>query len=208
MPNWCSSTITFVGADAEKLYYDIQKWTSKENKDPDADSNWLGNILRGADIDIEDYSCRGYITYIEPFEEDAFYIDTETAWSPMLKMWRDVIAKKGYNIEILFTAIEPGWGIYTSNDDTIIGTYILDYHLPENLDSSVCHDYGYDYTEHEVEEEDLVEILQDVLKTKTEDVNELISRALEEDFSVYTEDESSYYISINKMEPSSIEDWD
>lgn len=127
MPNWCFTNISLNcnnKRDANDVYQTIEHWLSYKGKHNDWGKNWLGNILINSglyaadDIDRKEHpNCRGCVTYIECYEEQVI-IQTETAWVPMLQMWKEVCDKifPGKDIEIIYSAEEPGCGVFWSND--------------------------------------------------------------------------------------------
>lgn len=127
MPNWCATTYRFHGTkeELEVLNNKIKEWTSASFIKTDFGDPWLGNILVGSGlkdrIDNPDKNlnlrCRGTLIGIEDLNCDShgdytFDLWTETAWSPMPKMWLAVIEALGLNVEFSFYAEECGDEIY------------------------------------------------------------------------------------------------
>ena len=159
MPNWCMTTIKFTGAfdDVTNLHDRIVKYTSEELLKSDFGPMWLGNVVLGFELckpenlDAEDSPrCRGSITSItevyHPTEdgESYFYIDTETAWRPMLKMWTSIIDKEYPSenpdikrIQISYIATEPGNELYSTNDFDEWGDCLYDYGF-EDEKNGIC----------------------------------------------------------------------
>lgn len=166
MPNWCSTNITIQHNDVEKvktLYEKLENWTNRNYMDNDFGHYWLGNIVLGANIGtIDDLECRGSIEYMN-YHDNAIKIDTETAWSPQLEMWKKIIDKYLPGGELSYTAIEPGCGIYCTNDPYMIGKYNVDVWDTDIMDS--CYN---------IDEDDLKEELQELLNTKIDDIDTLI----------------------------------
>lgn len=136
MPNWCYTNIRIVCSkeeQAKKIYEQLKEW---ENSDvalgTDFERGWLGRFLIQAgittpeNIDSCDVRCRGSIAYIG-IDDNVVVIDTETAWAPMLKMWKLIIDKfwKDDVDEILYVATEPGIGLYQSNDPYYDNMYAI-----------------------------------------------------------------------------------
>ena len=128
MPNWTNTTYVFRSKEKEPIETfrnNLLSWTKEKpiiENAWDGSPYWLGNILlhAGFNYDKEKRSfdccrCRGTLENIgELEEEDArgehffyFYIDTETAWTEMPKMWELIIHKLYPNkIEFGFLAID------------------------------------------------------------------------------------------------------
>lgn len=183
MPNWCSTRITINHNDnneLEKLENLIDEWTSKNYTENGFGTKWLGNIVLGSgigtvDTDINtDIRCRGSLCYMERMDGQ-LVIDTETAWSPMLKMWTKIIDKYLPDAEFIFTAEECGCGIYDTNDECLIGKYIVD-----------CWDdiEGKDEIESnwEADEEYVIDLLNDLFDTKEANVDKLIRMFEDSDY--------------------------
>ena len=140
MPNWCYTNISFNSENKnnlKKLYNFIEKATSNKSKYADVSdfgSNWLGNVLLECDLmtldDVKNNTvpcrCRGSIIYVD-ITDDQVIVDTETAWVPMMQVWHKVVEKLNLDdVDIIYTAEEPGCELYWTNDPTIVGTYILE----------------------------------------------------------------------------------
>lgn len=159
MPNWCTTTIKFTGAfdDVTNLHDRIVKYTSEELLKSDFGPMWLGNVVLGFELckpenlDTEDSPrCRGSITSITEVyhptedEDSCFYIDTETVWEPMLKMWSMIIDKEypsedsnEKRIRITYIANECGGELYTTNDFDEWGDCMYDYAF-EDDENNIC----------------------------------------------------------------------
>ena len=135
MPNWCSTRVTLRCKDeaASHAVYDKLKSWNKSVMDTDFGDAWLGNILVNSGFCSGEkacYSpslrCRGFILWIKTDGQDVL-IDTETAWAPMLQMWRIVCDRCFPEVtKILYTAEEPGMEVFITNDEDIVGNVILD----------------------------------------------------------------------------------
>lgn len=172
MPNWCSTNIAFYGnAEIIKDFNEkLTKWTKEEPLyGSDFGSVWLGNILAhtfGIDfvdstLNNRDLKYRGYITYVDDDLYDVignygitgkkyFSVYTDTAWAPMIKMWRLIINKlygKWADIHIAYMANEEGCELnWIWDPEHIIADSQLLYHL------SV-------YNEDDIEQLDNIEIV-------------------------------------------------
>lgn len=135
MPNWCNTTYRVVGEKEEvKKFYDLamKTWNGvKNDKHPNSD-RWLGTFVDLLD-GPEDAYARGWITCPPELSDDGCEctIYCDTAWSEP-HQWREFIQSK-LDVFIYYIAIEPGCGIYLSNDDEYIDKYYVDA-TPEQLD--------------------------------------------------------------------------
>ena len=134
MPNWCSTTIEFSGDETAIIdfYKRLTEYTSKEFVKSDFGNWWLGNIVLGFGFTVDkpdSPSCRGYLvgTGIYLSEDNILRVTTETAWVPMLHMWRMIIDKH-YSTEdsdnlinMTWVAEEFGCDLYYTNDISIWG---------------------------------------------------------------------------------------
>ena len=136
MPNWCFTNITLncKSNDVAKRVHDkIDQWTSTNAIENGFGENWLGNVLinsgcrKGEEINTTNCPrCRGDIVWLD-VSENQVNIQTETAWSPMMEMWREVCEKAfpEEDIEIIYTSEETGmWEFYT-NDPYYRDKYIF-----------------------------------------------------------------------------------
>lgn len=187
MPNWCYTNINICHNDKNKLkdFFDkVEEWRKKPYKTNDFDTyslGWLGNIVgnsglaewkvkeNGREDFVPSISCRGSLQTFE-LHENSINIDTETAWGPMLEMWRLLCDKYLPGADIYYTAEESGNGLYQTNDPNVDGTYYIDiWEPPEEFED--------EESMYEAEESDAIEFLQRVLHTEETDINKLIDMA-------------------------------
>ena len=187
MPNWCYTNITICHNDKNKLkdFFDkVEEWRKKPYKTNDFDTyslGWLGNIVgnsglaewkvkeNGREDFVPSISCRGSLQTFE-LHDDSINIDTETAWGPMLEMWRLLCDKYLPGADIYYTAEESGNGLYQTNDPDVADTYYIDiWEPPEEFED--------EESMYEAEESDAIEFLQRVLHTEETDINKLIDMA-------------------------------
>ncbi len=167
MPNWCYQNIIINCKNevkAEELFKKIEEWTSHNFIKNGFGHNWLGNVVGNSGIDtiengdFQKYGCRGEITDMDMYGEE-ITIHADTAWSPMLQLWKAVCDKYCPEAEITFEATEPGVGLFLTNDEDLIGKY--------NLDSwSDKIDPAWD-----ISKEDLIHILKEYFESDSEDIN-------------------------------------
>ena len=187
MPNWCYTNINIYHNDKNKLkdFFDkVEEWRKKPYKTNDFDTyslGWLGNIVgnsglaewkakeNGREDFVPSISCRGSLQTFE-LHDNSINIDTETAWGPMLEMWRLLCDKYLPGAEIYYTAEESGNGLYQTNDPDVAGTYYIDiWEPPEEFED--------EESMYEAEESDAIEFLQRILHTQETDINKLIDMA-------------------------------
>lgn len=212
MPNWCCTKIIFHGnkLEIEDFHKKLDEWTSNALMPNGFGTNWLGNVLCGAGLEDridssrseQTLRCRGSVTYLEDVEinsdEDAtFYIDVETAWSPMVKMWINVIKTLDYKtVGFSYLAEEIGLELYEIYDP--YGDFTEKYYVDvwvdgedeENeklcrLQDHICYDT----------DKELIVALQDLLETEESNLSTLIEKARNYPFK--SEDS---YISIHEYE--------
>ena len=197
MPNWCYTNITISHHDetkVEDLYKKICEWSHKDFCENGFHDGWLGNIVGNSGIadplGKDAPRCRGTLNSIY-FEGGQISLSTETAWAPMLKMWRMLLDKYLPDAELIFTAEEPGCGLFETNDPDVIGKYYIDVcdDPPEDADKDYC-DSCWD-----AEEDYTRTFLQKALKTEESDINKLIKM----------NDDSWFYVS--QWEESRMEEW-
>lgn len=193
MPNWCYTQITISHDDQkeiDKLYNLIEEWTSKNYKQSDFGNYWLGNIVGNSGIDTWDgdfkIRCRGRLFDLNKSEKE-LYIATETAWTPMLRMWLKILEKYSPDAQLIYTAEEPGCCIYVTNNLDLKDKYIID-------DWSDCYDYAGD----EYSQEDVIKILQEITGNHEEHRFDYLMN----EFSM-----GDYELSINPWEFVKAEEW-
>lgn len=137
MPNWCNTCIMFQGNkyDIEKFHTQLNEWTSKTFIKTDFGETWLGNILYGAHLSYlvdnannDSVRCRVWVDIIGDIEDGSddtyiFTVFTETAWSPMSRLFDEVIKKFKYNIKYAYQAEESGCGLYEIYDPDDLGFF-------------------------------------------------------------------------------------
>lgn len=129
MPNWCYSEYAFTGPKIalEDLHEKINRYTSKPRYDGSEVKHycfgrfWLSNIVGGFGLDPEQERCRGEVFDIN-LTDEALFVSTETAWSPMPTMWENILEKHYADdngvpyVSFVFAAEEPGMCIYVNTD--------------------------------------------------------------------------------------------
>lgn len=198
MPNWCYTNIEIHTEDKdamEEFYQKLQDWTSVNFINNGFGLKWLGNIVGNsgiAEIDETGNSsipCRGYI--IDMCLLDAhktIQICTETAWTPMLKMWLLLMKEYLPDAKIIYSADEPGCEICATNDNDLAGRYLID-----------SWDALEGYEGFALSEKELVEILQEILISEETNISHLCDLLDESDY--------SNYISIRQWEYVFPEEW-
>lgn len=197
MPNWCFTKITINHWDQrglERLDALLDEWTSKDYKENGFGLEWLGNIVGNSGIGTiteegkATYSCRGRMTY-KDLADNQLLIDTETAWSPMLKMWIALVERYLPDAEIIYTADECGCGLYCTNDPTLENCYIIDSWDIDEVES-----------DWEASEKTVIKTLQKLLNSKKRKIDALLKE--------FEDSEYSDGMSINKWDFEPITVWE
>ena len=145
MPNWCSTDIIISNSDSnvlKNLESEFDKalhWNKIPNGFGEA---WLGNILNylgytEEEIVQEKMRCRGEVTWMKMRNDGKLYINTDTAWIPMLQPFLKMIEKYAPDSELTYYAEELGCEIICTNDYEMVGKIhvcIYDDNIPDELD--------------------------------------------------------------------------
>lgn len=207
MPNWCVTDVEVSGKKDEltKLYKLIKKWVSKTIGDylnPEYLSNMIkeSKVLTRAELKTIPHfgTCRfGYIAGIQ-FQKDGLLIRFSTPYNKsMLLMWVKIFDKYLTDYTMYYMSENSGEDIYITNNPKYIGTYNFDVEDYDSLEEKLG-DGNVPETESYISEKRINEILQYLLESESNDIDELI-----------TEFNSSYFvddISINKFDFVPIED--
>lgn len=179
MPNWCSTRIIIKCNDEEKMKNfeeKLRELISHNYMENGFGLTWLGNLVGNSGIGTVDENketdlrCRGSITYMEKFGEELF-IDTETAWAPMLKVFVKLLEKYLPEAELIYEAEEPGCGVYYTNDPDLVGKYSLGAYGCDDVNSAI------DYNEEEVVNE-----LKKIVKTESDNLDEVLKALWKSEF--------------------------
>lgn len=184
MPNWCYTTIHIDYDDEEKLKeFDdlLDKWTDFDFIPNGFGLQWLGNIVGNSKIgEVEDnkspnyLKCRGTLCDVS-LTGNTLSITTETAWEPMLKMWTKLVDKYLPGAELTYYAEELGCGILATNDETYRDKYWAD--IWDGLENIVFE------ADDSLSEKCIIEMLQLLLDEDSKDIEYLLGKFNESDFS-------------------------
>lgn len=197
MPNWCFTNITIAHDNSEELeefYNKIEEWTSHDYCDNGFGKNWLGNIVGNSGIGTidedkeSDLRCRGSLIDVD-LTDNQLTIQTETAWVPMLQMWVKLLEKYLPEAELVYSTEELGCEILCTNDPVYIGKYYIDAWDMDDIE-----------TDDMVNECDVIEILQELLNAKEDNIEEFLK--------MFDESEYSEHMQIHKWEYVEVENWD
>lgn len=203
MPNWCINTVVFSSPDKKQLkdfHGKVKEWLKdKPTRFPKVSSGWLGRCLiesglYEADEDgdlLENQNlphCRAFLTDLEEIDGDSFTMYYDSAWSPMIKLWVEIIDHLNLNIGITFYSEEPGMGIYVTNDDDY-NEVLVEY--------DVNGDCGSEY----LLPEEVDDFVRDLIHSSEQDHEALMDEA-----KIYTMDHKDDYININKFMHCSIDE--
>ena len=125
MANICMTSTRITG-EKEKIEPMWQEFEKVMDKDKDM---WLGSLLIHAGKTPGEcgISCRGNVIFYE-YDPGCLSIDTDTAWTPMLGVFRvfaDKFCGEGED-NIYYHAEEPGFGIFSTNDPDYEGSWLID----------------------------------------------------------------------------------
>lgn len=212
MPNWCVTDIEVSGKKDElsKLYDLINTWGQK-SLDGDSNGDYfffrfkdvveLTDIVKYAEIFTEDklnsLSIRGNLEDMQIQNDGSLLIRVTNPWNPMLLMWVRIFDKYLTDYTMYYMSEESGKGIYITNNPKYIGTYNFDVKDHDSLEEKLGKG-NVPETESYVSEKRIIEILQNLLESELNDIDELITKF-----------NSSYFIddiSINKFDFVPIED--
>lgn len=212
MPDWCVTDIEVSGKKEElsKLYDLINTWGQK-SLDGDSNGDYfffrfkdvveLTDIVKYAEIFTEDklnsLSIRGNLEDMQIQNDGSLLIRVTTPWNPMLLMWVRIFDKYLTDYMMYYMSEESGEGIYITNNPKYIGTYNFDVKDHDSLEEKLSKGNAPE-TESYVPEKRIIEILQNLLESELNDIDELITKF-----------NSSYFIddiSINKFDFVPIED--
>ena len=138
MPNWCRTRISFRNT-AEKLKaLDVafREATKPSPENVKVGHTSLAELLIYMGLSLDDTKHQGRISYYWADNKE-IYIETVTAWAPMLAVFRLFADKYAPGTNIVYTAEEPGCGLYWTNDPEIRNLYYADGHIEGEL-SDLC----------------------------------------------------------------------
>ena len=185
MSSCVSTTVRFYGKEdvLDRLENLIKEWRSKKYCDNgwDRDSEsyliWLGNIVGNSGIDDRskgDFKiyCRGYICDVDR-SEGYLTIMQETKNQIAVEMWRRIVEKYDLDLKVLYWS-ECDCCDFITNDPHYENRYVID------CINNELYDKDFPDFDDEVSKETLIEMLQKLLSTKINDIEELIEKVEEE----------------------------
>lgn len=124
MANYCTTTIKIMHDDMDALNTlkkNIVKWVSSEDwrKDKGLDLLVQNSGIKSA----SGFACDGYITAMKEPVDGILEITTDTKWIPMMQLWQAIVDKYLPDAALLYTASEPGFCIFETNDSSYVGKY-------------------------------------------------------------------------------------
>ena len=193
MANCCCTNVKILCPDvetAEKTGTMIEEFRRLPFNADVKHPTWEGNIALHAGINPANYYTRGNIEYIDVHGNE-ISLDQDDAWTPNVEFWKPVLDKligEG-KYQVFYQAWEPGCGVFETNDDDIVGKYMVD-NWGDTPD--IFHELLGDDT-WEVPEETIIELLEALFPEKK---GAGIDALLKE----YWESEYSKEASINQWE--------
>lgn len=162
MANICNTSITISHRDDEKIkkieeiirncFDDDCNHFDKTSLKHIAKKEELGNVCCRGSV-VEMHSMNGFLT-----------IATETSWSPCVKLFLKLLEKYLPDANLIYDACEPNCGVFITNNPDLAGKYYIDFF--EDIEDF---EPVWDATE-----ADTVEILQELLKTEENNLEELL----------------------------------
>lgn len=191
MANICTNQYKFIFGDEEKAkkFFDFIGDGSSDCSD-----NSVYNL--GIAAKIENAEHRDIREWIDDkdISGSSVRVNTQSKWTPCPNAWRDIARTFDEDVEVFYEAEEPGCEIFDSNDPGLVGKYVYDFwDMPEGSIASYCCDAGV------ADEQQMMEILQDALSTKIQDLETLLS--------LIDSKGLSDNISVHRIEYLSIDDW-
>lgn len=193
MPNWCFTNINISSENKkglDELFSLLEDWTSEErNNENGFGHNWLGNIVLNSKIGTVDTGkktdcrCRGEIVYMDNLGGE-IVIQTETAWAPIMDIWKRVVDKYLPGAEITYSAEESGCEIYYTNDPCLQGLYYVDVYTDNDS-----------YTETEFTQDAVIDVLRENGISEKEIEN--FANSDKEDFWFEIDGDDGYGISVH-----------
>lgn len=120
MANICDTTYRITGG--RDSLNDMEARIKKATKD----SAWLGEIVKEYGGDPNAVHCRGELTYMEWGDPNAVLVlCCNTAWGEMPE-FRHFLERQYGDICIFYTAVEPGCGVFCTNDDNFANLWHVD----------------------------------------------------------------------------------
>lgn len=213
MPNWCVTDIEVSGKKNElsKLYDLINTWGQK-SLDGDSNEDYcffrfkdvveLTDIVKYAEIFTDDklnsLSIRGNLEDMQFQKDDSLMIRISTPYNKsMLLMWVKIFDKCLTDYTMYYMSEDSGEDIYITNNPKYIGTYNFDVEDYDSLEEKLG-DGNVPETESYVSEKRIIETLQYLLESESNNIDELITKFNSSNF---VDD-----ISINKFDFVPIED--
>ena len=119
MANICLNYITINSEDRDNMQRLADFFDGSETR--------LVHFCEKAELDKESYYLRANVSYVEYQEDDdQLLINVDSAWTPALKLIRDIAEKYVPDCEIVYNSQECGNVIYYTNDPMYFGTYCVD----------------------------------------------------------------------------------
>lgn len=183
MPNWCSTSYTFVGEEKElKELHDLMKGL-EERSEPLVKNgfgkSWLGCLVEALGKKWQDVWCRGDWDNLN-FNGDVLKFTTETAWNAADEVMT-LVCEKFPSLGYYYYTEEPGMGIYETNDES--GEY-----YPDRYYVDLCTDDGAYQQEYFSDLDDAIvwigKMTEQVFKSE-DDVNAYFEKIQKENDDVY-----------------------
>ena len=188
MANICENQIYIVGPISEvtTFFENITQWSKSEEY-----GEFESICIKGGFSKVNNHGkiestlpCSGTFL-IEPDiyqineEECEIYMETDTKWEPQSEMWLELLKKYAPNSKYYHFSVEPGFGIFQTNDVEgryFYTTYVVDYYNEDDeLIDEIIYDefeYGLNYFDDNEYHDAILSILQHIVSNKEKINNE------------------------------------
>lgn len=172
MANTCVNYIAVLSYDKEGLKKISDFFDDKENK--------LSFFCEKAGLDKKHYYLRGTLNYVEFVpDDDRVVLQVESAWTPALRLVRDIAKKFVPDCDVVYSSEECGNELYYTNDPCYCGLYDVDVFNYDRLKRLTYEDIESDDM---ATAEEVTRLLNKLLKTDLTDVEALIKQLHSSDF--------------------------
>lgn len=172
MANTCVNYIAILSYDIEGL--------KKISDFFDGEDNRLSFFCEKAGLDKEHYYLRGTLNYVEFVpDDDRVVLQVESAWTPALRLVRDIAKKFVPDCDVVYSSEECGNELYYTNDPCYCGLYDVDVFNYDMLKRLTNEDIESDDM---ATAEEVTWLLNKLLRTDLTDVEALIKQLRSSDF--------------------------
>ena len=218
MANTCCTDIIITGGSCQEEFYEkIKNWLQKDGKEKGVvyHSHSLENLvllseafeLKDGEVYYNGSSLKynGDASDPELSEEGAIKLMTFTAWVPMITIWKGLCEKHNPGAEIIYTAEEPGFSIYVTNDESMRDVCRL-YITEPNDELTLLEEDAFSKIENvetEISKQQALEIMNSLLNASRE--MQMTPNDFESVFKAFSESKWANFVYINPFQFNSEE---